>query len=131
MRKRLLAFFTAVIFFVMPQVTLAADMNENMITPRWTYVYSISALVTPNGFVGGGVILEDDNDFLLIVQLQEDDGSGWSTIETWSLEGNYSGAIEEYYDLDSDSEYRAKVTAKVFTDLGRLVETVSIYSDPV
>ena len=33
--------------------------------------------------------------------------------------------------LDSDSEYRAKVTAKVFTDLGRLVETVSIYSDPV
>ena len=131
MKKKVLAFFMALMLFIIPQTVTANDIDENVITPRWTYVHSISATLTVIGFVSGVVELEDFNDFLLIVQLQEKDGSSWDTIETWSIEGNFSGAIEEYCDLDPDVTYRAKVTAKVFTDLGRLVETVSIYSNTI
>ena len=131
MKRKFMAFFMAIVLLIVPYTVTAADVNEDVVSPKWTYVFDIAVALTPNGYIGGTVSLEGFYDFLLTLQLQEDDGSGWSTRETWTTEGNLSGGIEDYCTLYPDCSYRAKVTVEVYNSLGRVVETVSLYSDVV
>ena len=131
MKRRVISFVMTLFFLVMPCTVFAANIQEDTVSPQWTYVHSIAVALTPNGYIGGTVSLEGNYDFLLTLRLQEDDGSGWSTRETWTTEGNLSGGIEDYCTLYPDCSYRAKVTVEVYNSLGRVVETVSLYSDPV
>jgi len=131
MKRKFLAFFMAIVFMIVPYTVTAAEIKEDIVSPQWTYVFDVTVALTPNGYIGGAVSLEGNYDFLLTLRLQEDDGSGWSTRETWTTEGNLSGGIEDYCTLYPDCSYRAKVTVEVYNSLGRVVETVSLYSNTI
>lgn len=131
MKKRFVAFFMTTVILMMSHTVSAANIQDDLVSPQWTYVYSISVALTPNGYIGAETSLEGFYDFCLTLELQEDTGTKWSTIETWTTEGNLSGGVEDYCDLDSSTTYRAKATVEVYNSLGRVVETVSITSDSV
>ena len=115
----------------------AADASsyttEDMISPKFTHIWSISAGldISPtgkarcSGSVDASSITGTPN---LTISLQKSSGSGWKTIKSWTDSGPGQGLIIEKYYYVGYGTYRVCSTAKIYDSAGKLLETQSFYS---
>ena len=108
--------------------------SENLISPNFTYIWSISAGlgISSSGKAHySGSIDASSNSYTvaLTVSLQKSTSNGWTTVKSWS--GSGSGQcgliVEGYYYVDNGT-YRVCSSAKVYKSTGLLLETASFYS---
>ena len=64
------------------------------------------------------------------VELQQYDG-GWTTIKTWTAQGGSGATVDKLYAVDTDYDYRLKLTHKAYNSSGALIETITKYSNIV
>lgn len=130
-------FVIMVVFSVVPAfaVDSASVSNKGSISPMFVGISTMSASIDID-YLGcatcAGSVSLSNNSYSVnfTVALQRYNGSGWTTIKTWSDTGyGYDGTIiEGYYYVPSSGTYRTASTAKVYNSSGSLIETQTIYS---
>lgn len=130
MKKFLSVIMVLIIAVMTMQVTFAAVGNGGTVSPQWTYIDSLSVELTKAGDISGEVILTSGYDFIMTLELQENDGS-WTMVDSWTEEGNMMGSIDETCSLEPGLKHRAKVTVKVYNSAGKVIETATKYSATV
>lgn len=63
------------------------------------------------------------------VELQQKNGTSWTTIKTWTDQGGSYAMVSKYYAVTSGYKYRLKLTHKAYDSNGNLIETITTYSD--
>ena len=66
----------------------------------------------------------------VIVELQQNTGN-WGTIKTWSSDRAYCATVDEYYTITKGYSYRLKLTHKAYNSSGKLVESITKYSNVI
>ena len=64
------------------------------------------------------------------VELQQYNG-GWTTIKSWTAQGGSGATVDELRAVDTDYDYRLKLTHKAYNSNGTLIETITEYSNIV
>ena len=67
----------------------------------------------------------------LTMELQRQNGSSWTRVNSWSTDGSGTVTIERDWFVASGHSYRIQTTARVFNSNGALVETSSATSGTV
>ena len=65
------------------------------------------------------------------VELQQKNGTSWTTIKTWTDRDTEYAMVGSYYAVMSGYKYRLKLTHKAYDSNGNLIETLTSYSDIV
>ncbi len=71
----------------------------------------------------GTVESVNDNEMQIEVTLQVESDNGWKDLKTWTNTGEYCVTASGYYAVASGKQYRLYVTAYVYNDSGRIVES--------
>lgn len=98
---------------------------------RYTSISKFNPSVTSNGTIKVSLILRDSLDFSITLELEQYINGSWESIDSWSLNGNYSGTISESCSLESGERYRACAYVEVYDEYGDLVESTTKYSSAV
>ena len=114
--------------------TTAFAAGTETVMPRYDYValIGVGLEIEYNGraYCHTGITLHHStHSCSLTMVLQRNDGSGWDDVKTWSGSGGQDLDIEEYWYVDSGYEYRTKNTIRVYNASGRLIETITTYSE--
>lgn len=81
--------------------------------------------------IHGGTEVPDGYEAYVKVELQQKNGTSWTTIKTWTDRYESYAMVSSYYAVMSDYEYRLKLTHKAYDSNGNLIETITKYSDIV
>ncbi len=81
--------------------------------------------------VYGGTLVPDGYEAYVKVELQQKNGTSWTTIKTWTDRDFDYAMVENYYAVTSGYKYRLKLTHKAYDSNGNLIETLTTYSDIV
>lgn len=109
-------------------------VTETSITPRYTYIASIGtnigiSLSGKATCYTGVTLYEETHSCTLEMILQKDDGTGWDDVKKWTASDGWDLDLEEIWYVTSGYEYRTKNTIRVYNASGRLIETVTTYSE--
>ncbi len=139
--KRVFSICLALLFTILMGVSAyavdtASHAAKGMISPFFTYIWSISAGLdissAGRACCSGSVDASSDSYTAeLTVSLQKYAGSGWTTIKSWKGSGSGQGLIVENYYYVNNGRYRVCSTAKIYNTAGNLLETQSFYSAEV
>ena len=114
-----------------PQEDTGSTVFGEAVSPRYTYIRSCNPTLTSSGSITAVLDLYDLNDYSMTLSLQQDIGSYWETIDTWTDDGVGSGSISESCSLEKGEKYRAQVYVVVYDENGRATETTTKYSSSV
>lgn len=81
--------------------------------------------------VYGGTLVPDGYEAYVKVELQQKNGTSWTTIKTWTDRDFDYAMVSRYYAVMSGYQYRLKLTHKAYDSNGNLIETLTTYSDIV
>ena len=81
--------------------------------------------------VYGGTEVPHGYESYVKVELQQKNGTSWTTIKTWTNQGGSYAMVSSYYAVTSGYKYRLKLTHKAYDSNGNLIETITDYSDIV
>lgn len=81
--------------------------------------------------VYGGTQVPDGYEAYVKVELQQRNGSSWTTIKTWTDRYPDYAMVSSYYAVMGEYDYRLKLTHKAYDSNGNLIETITDYSDIV
>ena len=81
--------------------------------------------------VYGGTEVPDGYEAYVKVELQQKNGTSWTTIKTWTDQGGSYAMVSRYYAVMSGYQYRLKLTHKAYDSNGNLIESIPDYSDIV
>ncbi len=81
--------------------------------------------------VYGGTEVPDGYEAYVKVELQQKNGTSWTTIKTWTDRYEAYAMVSNYYAVMSGYQYRLKLTHKAYDSNGNLIETITKYSDIV
>jgi len=81
--------------------------------------------------VYGGTEVPHGYEAYVKVELQQRNGSSWTTIKTWTDRDDSYAMVSSYYAVMSEYDYRLKLTHKAYDSNGNLIETITKYSDIV
>ena len=114
--------------------TTAFAAGTETVMPRYNYVANIvlGMSVDYNGraYCHTGITLhQSTHSCSLTMVLQKNDGSGWDDVKTWSGSGGHNLDLSEYWYVVPGYEYRTKNTIRVYNASGRLIETITTYSE--
>lgn len=126
-----------ILSFAAPVCAVTAEQTaeaQGLITPQFTHIMFVDSKlsITPMGEAicrGALTLYSSSQTAELTVELQKQNGSGWTPIKSWTASGPGLPGVEierSYYVVKGT--YRVCTTAKVRDAAGRLLEEVSIYS---
>lgn len=109
-----------------------ADKIDTEITPLWTNLNSVTSSLSIDSYGiatcdGTMVHNKSGGTCILVMNLQKYSNNAWSTITTWTAEGNLSCYNEEYRAVTRGT-YRLVVTGKVYDSYGNFIESGSATS---
>lgn len=81
--------------------------------------------------VYGGTEVPPNYDAYVKVELQQKNGTSWTTIKTWTDRYESYAMVSSYYAVMGEYDYRLKLTHKAYDSNGNLIETITKYSDIV
>ena len=95
---------------------------------QYTYIVTIASTITFNNLWGvancsGTVESINDNKMEVEVTLQQEGDNGWEDLKTWTNTGYYSVTASGSWAITRGEYYRLYVTAYVYNDSGRIVES--------
>lgn len=109
------------------------NQQEQAFSPYMLYIYEVKSNLTISGTkatISASAIGYESyaTKAKIVAELQVKDGSGWDTVETWTVTNNSDTArLSETYTVTSGNTYRVKATATVWE--GSLSETQTVYSN--
>ena len=116
--------------------TTAFAVGSETVTPRYTYVahiavgFGIEYENNGRSYCHTGITLYNStHSCSLTMVLQRNDGSGWDDVKTWSGSGGQDLDLSEYWYVVPGYEYRTANTIRVYNASGRLIETITTYSE--
>lgn len=135
MKKIISAALIVIMVFSLALSSYAANANtDKKMSPKFSYILSMSAGLEINsaGKAGcAGTVTPSSNTYTsdLTVSLQQNTGTGWSTIKSWTDSGvGYVGVTLEGYWYVVHGTYRVCSTARIYSASGILLETELFYS---
>lgn len=81
--------------------------------------------------IHGGTEVPDGYEAYVKVELQQKNGTSWTTIKTWTDRYEAYAVVSKNYAVLSGYNYRLKLTHKAYDSNGNLIETITDYSDIV
>ena len=105
---------------IQPMNIAITSKNAKITVGNWRALTCEGKTVVTTGYTAG-----------LTVELQEDSGSGWTTIKTWTSKGSTAVNISETYYGSSGCSYRLKNTHRAYNSAGTVVETLYTYSSTI
>lgn len=127
--KRIITFSLAIILLISLAIPVSAATKDT-IQPRYTYINSVYAALSIDQSTGittctGSVTAKKNYPVEVVVRLQQDMGSYWYTLESWSTTGTISASLTENYAVYKGYEYRVYVTGYVYDSDGNIIESAS------
>lgn len=112
-----------------PVNAVAPEQSITAVQPRWTYLHTITAFIDIN-FLGvatceGTAVSRVVKDVKVVVRLQQETDTGWSTLKTWTDTGAGSAVASGSYAVARGYTYRTVSSVYVYDDNGNIIETGS------
>lgn len=108
--------------------------TESMIQPRWTYISEVATgldiSLAGKATCTTNVYLYSSSNCTCRIEmiLQQNDGSGWDDLKTWSVSGGTNTHIEKGWYIESGYEYQVESHIYVYTANDLLAEYAVTYS---
>lgn len=129
--------FVLVVSMMLGTAVYAEDtvlQTENMIQPRWTYISEITTALDIS--LGGkatcttSVYLYSSLNSTCTIEmiLQQNDGSGWDDLKSWTISGGSDTDISKNWYIASGYEYRVESHIYVYTANNLLAEYAVTHS---
>jgi len=138
MRKVIYAVLAALTILTFSVKVYAAHSElHGPISPQFTHISHVMARLSISVWgeanCSGSVALYSRSDTaVLIMELQRQDGSGWSTVKSWTSSGpGLPGVYMDNYHWVTRGTYRVRCIARAHSASGVLLEEVSILSHEV
>lgn len=137
MRKISFAVLVLIILSSSVQVFAANSESHGPITPHFTHISAVIAKVSISAWgeancIGSVTLYSSSNTVVLTMELQKQDGNGWSTVKSWTSSGpGLPGVYMDNYHWVVRGTHRVRCTASAYSASGSLLEEVSILSHMV
>lgn len=137
MKNKMTKALSILLVLCLLSTTVLAAGTETVM-PRYNYVANIvigleieyGGIYEGRAYCHTGITLhQSTHSCSLTMVLQRNDGSGWDDVKTWSGSGGQDLDLSHYWYVDSGYEYRTKNTIRVYNANGRLIETITTYSE--
>ena len=127
--KRIITILVALTLLIALALPVSAQSNQ-YVQPRYTYVSDVHASLSINTSTGiatctGGVSAKDFQPVEVVVYLQQDMGSYWKTIASWTGTGTMDIEITNRYAVYSGETYRVFAAGYVYDTNHNLLESAS------
>lgn len=127
--KRITAFLLTVILLFSLALPASAAVKET-VQPRYTYINSVYASLSINESTGvttctGSVSAKNTYPVKVAVYLQQDMGTYWKTVKSWSASGTWSVSLTENHAVYDGYTYRVTVTGYVYDSDGNIMESAT------
>ena len=127
--KRITAFLFSAVLIISLALPASAAVKET-VQPRYTYINSVYASLSINEATGvttctGRVTAKNTYPVEVDVYLQQDMGSYWKTVKSWSATGNWSTSLTGNHAVYDGYTYRVYVVGYVYDSNGNLLESAS------
>lgn len=130
MKKVLSVILAVTLIIILAVPCFAATASENGMSPRYTYIKLLTANLTINESSGistskatcyslSGYTVEIE------CKLQQQTGSGWTTLKTWTATGNGYANINKDWAVSSGHTYQVYITYRIRNTAGSLLESTS------
>lgn len=133
--KRFFSLILALVLILGSAVPAFAAESESAVTPRYTYIASISAALEISSLgvanCGGSCFVPEADTVKFTCKLQRYEDSSWTTIKTWTDTDAPTCGLSKYYAVHSGYTYRVRTTCSVYNASGVLVESGTCYSNQV
>ena len=136
-KKALAIVMAAAMCLAVPGIgTYAKEIPSNVgIAPANTIIAVTESLLEWVGTntleIYGGTEVPPNYDAYVKVELQQWNGTSWTTIKTWTDRYESYAMVSRNYAVMSGYTYRLKLTHKAYDSNGNLIETLTTYSDIV
>ena len=136
-KKALAIVMVAAMCLALPGIgTYAQELPENIgIAPANIIISATENLLEWVGTntleIYGGTQVPPNYDAYVKVELQQKNGTSWTTIKTWTDRYEAYAMVSRNYAVTSGYQYRLKLTHKAYDSNGNLIETITKYSDIV
>lgn len=136
-KKALAIVMAAAMCLALPGIGTYAKENPSIISiaPANIIISVTESLLEWEGTntleVYGGTQVPDGYEAYVKVELQQKNGTSWTTIKTWTDQDTDYAMVSRYYAVTSGYKYRLKLTHKAYDSNGNLIETLTTYSDIV
>lgn len=109
---------------------MAATQNEQVISPRYTYIMTNSVTLTideTTGVATCNAYCYATSNYTVVVEceLQQYINSDWSTLKTWTASGTRIASLNKSWAVYSGYSYRAYATYYIYDGNGNLLETAT------
>ena len=104
------------------------------ISPQFTHISDIITRLSISAWgeancIGSVTLYSSSDTVVLTMELQRQDGNGWSTVKFWTSSGSgLPGVYMDNYHWVVRGTYRVRCTARAYSASGSLLEEVSIIS---
>ncbi len=136
-KKALAIVMAAAMCLALPGIgTYAKEIPVNIgIAPANIIISVTENLLEWNGTntleIYGGTQVPYGYEAYVKVELQQKNGTSWTTIKTWTDRDTDYAMVSRYYAVMSGYQYRLKLTHMAYDSNGNLIETITKYSDIV
>jgi hypothetical protein len=106
---------------------MAAQVENNIISPRYTYISTNSVSLTIDertGIATCTAYCDTHGEYTVEIEcrLQRDAGTMWTTIQTWSVSGTEEASLDKRYAVFSGYTYSVYAVFSVRDSAGNLLE---------
>ena len=112
-----------------PVNAITSEQSVTIVQPRWTYLQTVTASLNINLL---GVATCDGTgtsrvikDVKIIVRLQQETDTGWSTLKTWTATASGAVGAGGSHAVAKGYNYRTVSSVYVYDDDGNIIETGS------
>lgn len=124
--KRMLCLVLALLLVMLSVTPALAAESDSAVMPRYSYIGRIYASLQI-GQLGlsachANCYVENADHIVLTAQLQQYNGSGWTTLKTWTATGTDIASISKNYAVPSGYTYRLRASCSVYSASGTLLE---------
>lgn len=129
--KRITTVFLLIAMVLSIGISVSAQGQDTTVTPYYTHVNSVYACISINPTWGiatcsGRVSAQSVTPVKVNVYLQQDTGTYWKTLKSWSATGTWQADLQRDYAVARGYKYRVLVVGYVYDDAGNLLESASI-----
>lgn len=128
MKRAITAFLVLVLMLSLSMRSMAAQVEEDTVSPQYTYISSnsVSLVINENtGIATCSAYCYTVGTYTVEVEcrLQRYTGSMWTTIQTWSASGAGHASLTKNWAVYSGCTYRAYAIYSVRDSAGNLLES--------
>lgn len=107
----------------------SAAQEEPSVQPRYLYILSFDATIEVSHWYvaacSARLSVNGDYSTEIVMKLQQQDGSSWTTLKTWTLTDVTGTSDTKYYAVSSSGTYRLQVLYYVYGSNGAILESAT------